>query len=90
MTDKKLNVVNCKFKFQCHKKWEDLIYTDDEAIRHCPKCDKDVYLSRTVDEINKHIKMNVCMAIPLNEDESDEPYSGHILGQVEGDTEYNV
>ncbi len=90
MTDINLNIVNCTFRFQCDKKWEVLTLTNDASVRHCAQCNKGVYLSKTVEEINKNILRGVCMAIPLDIDPStmDESCSGHIVGQI--DSPYDI
>ena len=36
-------IQNCEFKYKCPKDWFELEESDNNNIRHCIKCDKNVY-----------------------------------------------
>lgn len=44
---------NCKFKKPCDLKWDSLEITEDEAIRFCNQCKRNVYLATEQAEFNQ-------------------------------------
>jgi hypothetical protein len=58
-----LQLRNCEFAYQCEAKWEKLGETDDQAIRFCDQCQKEVHRCVTDDELLRAIRSNLCVAI---------------------------
>ena len=60
----KLTVRNCPvtFRFPCSKLWDELIATDRAEVRHCDRCEGDVFLCRTDEETIAHAKAGHCIA----------------------------
>lgn len=60
-----LLITNCRFRFsfQCPKTWEQLVPTEDASIRHCERCDKDVFLCRSEAEWHEHSRAGHCVAL---------------------------
>jgi len=60
----KQTVRNCpvNFAFQCSKLWDDLSVTTVPTIRHCSRCDSDVFLCMTDEETIAHAKAGHCIA----------------------------
>jgi hypothetical protein len=57
---------NCHFRYRCHMEWSDLTRTQEDGIRHCSVCDKNVYLCKTEAELFVAIIENRCVAIPAD------------------------
>jgi hypothetical protein len=58
-----INLRNCKFVFKCTANWDEMTTTEDNLIRHCESCKKNVYYIREPEELMKAIKLNRCVAI---------------------------
>ena len=71
---------NCIFKNECHEKWEDLDKQESTGIRHCNKCQQDVYLCETVEQLMDVIAKNQCAAVPIPEVD-DSKYT-HWMGNI--------
>jgi hypothetical protein len=58
-------VDNCKaeFKYRCPRRWAELATKDDPKVRYCHVCEKDVFLSATVDEAKANARLGRCVAI---------------------------
>ena len=46
--------ISCEFRFKCPKVWDNLQLTQQEGIRHCPECNRDVHLARTEEDFRRH------------------------------------
>ena len=68
-----IDIRNCKFGFECHQKWGDLLKRKEQNIRYCHECEKEVYLIQNNDELARAIKFNHCVAIKVRHDEIPEP-----------------
>jgi len=51
----------CEFKFVCDREWDDLIRAQDDKKRHCSRCEKDVVLCETSEELNACRKERKCV-----------------------------
>ncbi|MGI9055349.1 MAG: hypothetical protein ACR2F2_06045 [Pyrinomonadaceae bacterium] len=49
------------FKFECEENWETLTETNDEKVRHCQKCDKNVYFAQNYDETITNAEKGNCV-----------------------------
>ncbi len=64
MNDKK--VKQYVFKFECDEVWETLTETENENVRHCQRCDKNVYSVQSPEEFNaKAEKGNCVFSLPM-------------------------
>jgi hypothetical protein len=57
---------NCTVAFKCKQKWEKMKEQDIAIIRHCNKCDQDVFQVRTVRQLKNALLMNRCVAIHMD------------------------
>ena len=73
-----IDIRNCKFGFECHQKWSDLLKRKEPHIRYCHECEKEVYLIQNNDELAYAIKFNHCVAIKIRHDEIPEPKKPNI------------
>ena len=58
-------IINCEFEYQCNLNWDALDKTNNEFIRHCSQCKKDVKLcvdDKTIDIASIEGK---CIAYPI-------------------------
>jgi|SRR5579871_709276 len=48
--------IDCRrfFKFLCPKVWQDLEPTDEETVRFCSSCRRNVYLCTSREDIDRH------------------------------------
>jgi len=55
----------CKFSFcySCPNQWEKLELTDDEFVRYCKQCEKEVYYCRSMKEARRYASQGKCVAI---------------------------
>jgi hypothetical protein len=62
-------VENCEPRFQveCPKQWDSLKKTDDEGVRFCETCRKNVFLCRTNREAVEHGRERHCVALTISE-----------------------
>jgi len=70
-----INIRNCVFGFKCNADWTAMKLikeTPDTMIRHCADCNKEVYQVSTKDQLVKAIELNHCVAIFLEQDESNQ------------------
>ena len=56
-------VRNCKFRFQCSKRWEDLQESPTPTIRNCPDCKELVWLVDDEHSLAQLILNDFCVAI---------------------------
>lgn len=59
----KLTIRNCKFAYKCTAKWDNLQETEDESIRFCDECQKEVFFCDSDDTLVSLVKLNRCIAI---------------------------
>jgi hypothetical protein len=69
-----LQLRNCEFAFKCDADWHEMDKTQNEKIRFCNACKKQVHHCETDNELLQAIKSNLCVAIPA-------PYAS-ITGQM--------
>jgi len=62
-----LIIKNCILGFKCSKKFGEMTLTDDEEIRHCDVCHKNVHLCRSIEDLGYEICEGHCVAFPKNE-----------------------
>ncbi len=55
---------NCHFQYRCHKEWDELTVTEQEEVRFCSECSKNVYFCEDRFALARAIAKNHCVAIP--------------------------
>ena len=72
---------NCVFSIKCKKKWENMEsdMDDNENIKFCSDCQKEVYLCETDEELAKNIKLNRCISISKYDSPFGTPEMGMII-----------
>jgi hypothetical protein len=58
-----INLRNCEFGFKCNANWDEMTVSEDQCIRHCELCKKDVYYVSQPEELMEAIQLNRCVAI---------------------------
>jgi uncharacterized protein (TIGR02996 family) len=53
------------FEFRCPKRWDALALTEQEDVRHCGTCARDVYYFESVDDARDAAREGHCVAIDL-------------------------
>ncbi len=71
--------ISCDFSFQCPKRWERLSPTDHDGIRHCPECNRDVYLALTEEVFRQHASEGLCVAVRVLQTNVPEEDSKEVL-----------
>lgn len=64
----KSKISNCIFGFQCDKSWDDLTKAENEKIRHCNHCKKEVHFCANPSELMDAISRDLCVAIDATAD----------------------
>jgi hypothetical protein len=54
-----------RFDFVCDKTWADLKPTEDQTIRHCETCRKNVHFCDNLADAREHSQENHCIAVDL-------------------------
>jgi len=54
-----------RFDFVCDKTWADLKPTDDQTMRHCEACSKNVFFCDNLADAREHAHENHCIAVDL-------------------------
>ena len=62
----KFEIKNC-FEFVCPLKWDNLEKTDNNDIRFCGSCEKQVFKASDLDSFSKLANDNKCVAYKANE-----------------------
>ena len=53
---------NCVLAYKCLNDWNALTETDDQNIRFCNECEKEVYFCHDDEDLAKGIRLNRCIA----------------------------
>jgi hypothetical protein len=56
-----LVIRNCIWGYKCQAFWSDLSKTDDESIRFCGECEKEVFYCNSPEELQEAIALNKCV-----------------------------
>jgi len=54
---------NCTFAFKCSAVWNELEVTDEDDVRFCNDCQREVFLCLDDDDLARNIKLNRCITI---------------------------
>ena len=61
----KAPIKGCIFEFECPKTWGSLQKTNIDSVRYCGSCQRNVYLSVGVAELNTNVLKGRCVAVPV-------------------------
>lgn len=76
--DDGISIRNCRFAFKCEAKWDDLSETEDEDVRFCNSCEKEVYFCINDDELARAVRLNRCVAFVRMQDI---PFMGLVINK---------
>ncbi|MDE1464623.1 hypothetical protein [Spartinivicinus poritis] len=57
--------ISCKFKFECPKKWDELVVTDKDGVRFCSHCKSRVFMANDQKELDEYTANGECVAIEM-------------------------
>ena len=58
-----LVIRNCKFVYECPLRWDALVKTNKDDVRHCHICDKEVFLCKDGEALSDALRFDRCVAI---------------------------
>jgi len=63
--DGQFSIDNCSelFRLVCPLSWDKLQRTDDDTVRYCEVCKKNVYLCTSPEQVQAHSFANDCIAV---------------------------
>ncbi len=53
------------FEVECPKRWDEMLPTNDDGIRHCPACDEDVVYCSTIEQARTQAELGGCVALDI-------------------------
>ena len=56
--EENFSIRNCRFAFKCDKQWNDLEETEDNQIKFCNTCEKEVHFCDDDYELARNIRLN--------------------------------
>ncbi len=56
------------FDYKCPLKWDNLAATEQDGVRFCDQCQREVYLVATDEELGRAVRLNQCIAMEIPED----------------------
>lgn len=62
-------IINCKFEFQCNQQWGDMARTPFSNIRFCDRCQKEVFLCKTDEQVEWVTSKGLCGAVRMGQDD---------------------
>lgn len=76
--------IKCQFHFTCPQLWNRLIPTNNDRVRHCPACNRDVHLASTQEDFSRHRDEGHCIAVRVTEpDGTADPEEAHwVVGRA--------
>lgn len=85
-------IINCEFEFKCPLQWESLQKSEDDKIRFCNSCEKNVYFAYSQNELDKLASEGKCVAFNPNPKKEFEPppLMGMVMPPPEKPPEYIV
>ncbi len=65
--------IECQFSFKCPQVWQLLTPTEQDGVRYCGECQREVFLCSSEEELQTHAKQNHCVAVGFSpQDENPE------------------
>lgn len=58
-------IIHCEFEYSCPLNWGDLESTEDEMVRYCQQCEKNVTLCMDDAQIDAAWEQGKCIAHPF-------------------------
>ncbi len=56
-------IFNCDFVFKCPQQWDKMAETENEGIRFCGECQKNVYFADSPEVLNQLSREGKCVAV---------------------------
>lgn len=77
--------IRCRFQFTCPQQWSRLQPTEKDGVRHCPACNRDVYLALSEPDVRRFSEQGRCIAVPVvqMDDNADPDESCWLVGLME-------
>ena len=63
--------IECQFAYKCPQVWQLLDPTDQEGIRYCGECQREVFLCSSEEELRAHAKQGHCVAVGFSAPDED-------------------
>lgn len=63
----KINCTSIEWRYQCPRQWAELALTNDNDIRYCNVCSKNIYAAFSNEQANELAKEGKCVAIMADE-----------------------
>jgi hypothetical protein len=57
--------ISCEFAFKCPLRWSQFTPTEQENVRHCSECNRNVHLALSQEELNHLAVDDQCVAVRL-------------------------
>lgn len=70
--------IRCRFRFKCPQLWDRLEQTGVEGTRHCPECERDLYLALTEEDFRRHGEEGRCVAVRVLQPDRDNDLDGPV------------
>lgn len=61
--------INCEFSYQCPLDWDSLQDSENEKVKYCDVCNKNVYFAQNQSELNQFAAERKCIAYQPVSDE---------------------
>ena len=71
MDEDLLAKIECQFSYKCPQVWQLLDPTDQETIRYCGECQREVFLCTTEEDLRVHSRLNHCVAVGFSSPDED-------------------
>ena len=63
LASKEVNIRNCVFGFRCEANWDAMEVTNQDDVRFCDHCEKEVHIISSKSALLESINLNRCVAI---------------------------
>jgi hypothetical protein len=60
-------MLNCEMEFECSQKWDEMPASIDPNVRRCSACRKDVHFCHTVEDLDRAVNEQQCVAFISSE-----------------------
>lgn len=63
--------IQCRFELICPQQWSKLQPTEQDDMRHCAECNRDVHLALSETDMRRHSEQGRCIAVPVAQPKED-------------------
>jgi hypothetical protein len=87
-----MDILDCdwKFKFQCPQRWDQLKGGDDQTVRYCETCQRNVYLCTTHQAVGEQASQGHCVVIMIPEVRGSEEMDIGFMGEIDDDFDHEA